>query len=189
MTDHLHPLDPEARAALLAYARDCLAAASANRRTPSPPSLLQARPELDRHGGVFVTLRAGHDLRGCIGTFETGTPLADVVARMTVQSATTDPRFPPVGQSEVDGLRITISILTPRLRCPHPDAIEIGRDGVELRFRYARAVFLPEVATEQGWDRRRLLEALCLKAGVPSSAWTTPDAELHTFRSQVLKEA
>jgi AMMECR1 domain-containing protein len=34
-----------------------------------------------------------------------------------------------------------------------------------------RAVFLPQVATEQGWDRATMLEHLSRKAGLPSDAW------------------
>jgi AMMECR1 domain-containing protein len=46
-----------------------------------------------------------------------------------------------------------------------------------------RAVFLPEVATEQGWDRETLLEGLCRKGGLPPASWKREDARLETFRT------
>ena len=50
------------------------------------------------------------------------------------------------------------------------------------------AVFLPQVAVEQGWDRNALLENLCLKAGLPQDAWKN-GAEFWTFRSIHFRES
>ena len=50
------------------------------------------------------------------------------------------------------------------------------------------AVFLPQVAPEQGWDRATMLDCLCThKAGLPRDAWRR-GAELHVFTSQVFSE-
>ena len=64
----------------------------------------------------------------------------------------------------------------------------VGRDGVVLRQGGRSAVFLPQVATEQGWDRDTLLAQLSRKAGLPADAWRRPDAELLTFQAQVFGE-
>jgi AmmeMemoRadiSam system protein B len=37
------------------------------------------------------------------------------------------------------------------------------------------------VATEQGWDARQFLDAVCLKAGLPAGAWQRREAELMLF--------
>jgi AMMECR1 domain-containing protein len=50
------------------------------------------------------------------------------------------------------------------------------------------AVFLPQVAGEQGWDRDALLENLCLKAGLARDAWKS-GAEFWTFRSIHFRES
>ena len=44
--------------------------------------------------------------------------------------------------------------------------IVVGRDGVLLSKEGRSAVFLPQVATEQGWNREEMLDNLCLKAGL-----------------------
>jgi AMMECR1 domain-containing protein len=48
-------------------------------------------------------------------------------------------------------------------------------------------VFLPKVATEQGWSREELLDHLCTKGGLPPRSWTH-DATLFTFEAEVFSE-
>jgi len=55
---------------------------------------------------------------------------------------------------------------------PGPDAVQPGRDGVVLRVGERSAVFLPQVATEQGWNRTELLDNLARKAGLPKTHGT-----------------
>jgi AMMECR1 domain-containing protein len=50
------------------------------------------------------------------------------------------------------------------------------------------AVFLPQVAPEQGWGRDEMLEHLCFKAGLPPGSWKE-GAELLTFQADVFNEA
>ena len=49
-------------------------------------------------------------------------------------------------------------------------------------------LLLPQVATENGWTRDEFLKWLCHKAGLPSDAWSSPDAELQAFESEVWGE-
>lgn len=181
-------LDTESRAALLAHARRALRAAAGDGPSPAVPTELD-REDLARHGGVFVTLKtAGHELRGCIGCFGGDEGLAATVARMTRQSALRDPRFPSVRPEEVDGLRISVSVLSERTPCPDASTIEVGRHGVEIERGGKRGVFLPQVAPEQGWDRGALLRHLCGKASLPPDAWRDPDTRLWTFEATVFGE-
>jgi AMMECR1 domain-containing protein len=46
------------------------------------------------------------------------------------------------------------------------------------------AVFLPQVAPEQGWDLATTLAHLCRKAGLPNDAWRQ-GARLHVFEAEV----
>ncbi len=181
-------LDPDTRTELLAHARAALVAAAANAALPPSPTTLN-RPDLAGHGGVFVTLkRADGGLRGCIGSFGGSGGLADEVARITAQSALKDPRFPVVSPTEVGTLRLSISALSTRRRCPDPNLVEVGRHGVEIERGDKRGVFLPQVAPEQGWDRTELLRQLCLKAELPGDAWRDPEATLWTFEATVFGE-
>ena len=50
-----------------------------------------------------------------------------------------------------------------------------------------RAVFLPQVATEQGWGRDTFLDRLCGKAGLPAGCWRE-GARLSVFTAQVFGE-
>jgi AMMECR1 domain-containing protein len=46
-------------------------------------------------------------------------------------------------------------------------------------------VLLPQVPVEQGWDRETFLHHVCLKAGLPTSAWRDPDIALEAFSAEV----
>ena len=188
-------LTPEEQATLLKLARssieDVLGIArvldSAIRESDLSPSLLEVR-------GAFVTLKertvldsAGHPrLRGCIGTTDPEEPLYRSVIHNAARAALEDPRFPPVEVHELPGLSLEISALTPRTPVDGPDGILPGRDGVTLHKGTHRAVFLPQVATEQGWSTRQLLEHLAQKAGLPAEGWQ--GAGLETFRAEVFGE-
>ena len=44
------------------------------------------------------------------------------------------------------------------------------------------------MATDYGWDRKTFLQQTCLKAGLPTNAWQSPDAEIYIFSAQIIKE-
>jgi len=50
-----------------------------------------------------------------------------------------------------------------------------------------RAVFLPQVAPEQGWDLATTLEHLACKAGLPADAWRE-DCEFQVFEAEICTE-
>ena len=137
--------------------------------------------------GAFVTLEENGALRGCIGSMAADSPLALTVARMALEAALHDARFPPVRAEEVPRLQIEISALSPLARVADPGAIVVGRDGVVIRKAGRSAVFLPQVATEQGWGREELLDNLCRKAGLPGDCWRS-GAEFLTFQATVFGE-
>ncbi len=180
------PLDDADRRQLLAIARETLARFLA---TGTTPLVRGVGPRLLAPQGAFVTLH-DHDgaLRGCIGNLAGDRPLGQLVGAMATQAAFEDPRFPPVTSDELASLAIEISVLTPPATVRGADDVVVGRDGVVLRQGGRSAVFLPQVATEQGWDRDTLLAQLSRKAGLPADAWRRPDAELLTFQAQVFAE-
>lgn len=137
--------------------------------------------------GVFVTLTRGGRLRGCIGTIIGRDPLIQGVMTRAVSAALDDPRFPPVTSDELSELDLEISILTPLREIDSPDEIVIGRHGVLLEKRGHRAVFLPQVAPEQGWDRETMLDHLAAKAGLPRGGWRS-GARFQVFEALVFAE-
>jgi len=82
-----------------------------------------------------------------------------------------DRRFSPVTKEECNDITIEISALTAPKPIQSPDDIRIGIDGVVLNKDGRSAVFLPQVAPEQGWDVNQMLTRLSRKAGLPEDAW------------------
>lgn len=138
---------------------------------------------------LFVTLKLveGETLRGCMGTMKSTRRLIDALVDTAPMAALRDPRFPPLTVEELERVQISISVLTPMQPLQDVDALVPGRHGVELSRGEHRAVFLPQVADEQGWDRVQLLRNLALKAGLDAEAWRT--AELSTFEAEAFSEA
>lgn len=145
-------------------------------------------PALDERCGAFVTLKRHGALRGCIGRIESEWPLWETVARMARASAFEDPRFSPLVREELGEVTIEVSVMTPPEAVGSPQDVVVGEHGVIVSRGPRRALFLPQVAVEQGWDRDTLLSQLCLKAGLPAEAWREPDVELQVFRAHVFGE-
>jgi AmmeMemoRadiSam system protein A len=115
------------------------------------------------------------------------TPVAQVVSRMALAAAFEDTRFSPVRPEELSSLEYEISVLTPLAPVQGPGSVVVGRDGVVIRKAGRSAVFLPQVAPEQGWSREELLDHLCEKAGLPSDCWRGT-CQILTFRAIVFRE-
>lgn len=156
---------------LLKIARDTLEQFLEKGTTPDGAGYALT-PLLKERRGVFVTLKNRGELRGCIGYLEGIKPLWEAVIDNTV-NASRDPRFyqNPVTAREVKDITIQISVLSPMKKVEKADDIIIGTHGVQIEKRGRRAVFLPQVAPEQGWNRTTMLEQLCLKAGLRKDDW------------------
>lgn len=178
-------LDAASRAALLALARETIAAHLSER---APPSARSLPPAAGLPRGAFVTLKRGGELRGCIGRLAAADPLGKTVAAMAVEAAFHDPRFPPVTRAELGSIEIEISVLSPMQPVAGAAQVVAGRDGVVLSKAGRTAVFLPQVATEQGWGREELLGHLCEKAGMDAACWRQ-GASLSVFQAEVFGEA
>ena len=160
------------------------------------PGAAENEPYFAEPRGCFVTLNhQSGKLRGCIGTFEADAPLLHNVVRMA-EASTRDPRFvdDPVTTDELEDLRIEVSILTPLTPIDDPTEMRLGIDGIYITGkRFGARVsgcFLPQVATEQGWDVPTTLSMCCAhKMGLPADAWKPPTRlEFCTFESTVIEE-
>ena len=138
--------------------------------------------------GAFVTLRREGALRGCIGFITAARPLVETVREVAVSSAFDDPRFPQVHKAELPKLRIEISVLSPLRKIADVNEIAVGIHGVLIKRGFRSGLLLPQVATEQGWDRETFLGHTCHKAGLPADAWQSPDAALEIFSALVFQE-
>lgn len=139
--------------------------------------------------GAFVTLndKATGALRGCIGEIMPMRPLVEAVVARAVDAGRRDPRFTPVSERELAGIRVEVSALTPPKRVESWRDIVLGRDGMTLEKDGCFAVFLPQVAPEQGWDLPTTLSYLSQKAGLSADAWRE-GAKFETFQAEVFHE-
>jgi AmmeMemoRadiSam system protein B/AmmeMemoRadiSam system protein A len=154
-----------------------------------PPDLEVDSPILKEKRGAFVTIHKHGQLRGCIGYIEAIKPLYLTIREMAEAAALHDHRFPPVSSEELSSLDLEISVLTPLRRIENIDEIEIGKHGILLKKGYHQGVFLPQVATEQGWDRITFLNQICYKAGIRDiNCWKEKDAEIYIFSAEVFEE-
>ena len=179
-------LDHADRAALLGLARNTLRAHLAGEGAPRPdlsaPALLEKK-------GAFVTLYREGTLRGCIGQIVGDRPLHEIVARCAISAACRDPRFPPVTAEELRRLELEISVLGTLRRIGDVGEIRVGVHGLVISRGMNRGLLLPQVATDNGWDRRTFLAHACLKAGIDPSAWSDPATEIQVFEAEVFSES
>jgi AmmeMemoRadiSam system protein A len=138
--------------------------------------------------GVFVTLKMHGELRGCIGYAEPQLPLGQTIVLCAIHSATEDPRFLPLKPSELDLVRIEISLLTPLQKISDPAEIEVGKHGIVISSGMRRGLLLPQVAIEWNWDRETFLKYSCQKAGLHDDAWKSPLTSIYVFSAEVFGE-
>ncbi len=184
-------LDAEARAYLLEVARKSLECAVRGLKAQSdnsPPSR-DVPPAVRMKMGAFVTLndKTTGALRGCIGEILPMRPLVEAVAARAADSALHDPRFLPVSEKELASLRVEVSAITPLKPVDSWRDIVLGRDGMTLEKNGCFAVFLPQVAPEQGWNLETTLSYLAQKAGLMPDAWRE-GAKFETFQAEVFHE-
>jgi len=184
-------LSPAQQQALLAFARETIAAKLAGRPLPDLPV---DGPLFRQKLGCFVTLHLDGDLRGCIGNIFPVQPLARAVRENALNAAFDDPRFPPLTAGELPRCHLEISVLTQPEPLPYADAAELlarlkpNVHGVVLRQGYNQSTFLPQV-WEQLPRKEAFLEHLCLKGGMAPDAWRDPRRmEVQTYQAFVFGE-
>lgn len=175
------------RETLFAMANDTLDWCTKQRRQPFDFSRYTLTEKLKARTATFVTLKvkAGDDLRGCIGSLEPHEALYMSVHNNAVNAALNDTRFEPVKNSELPALDVHVSILSPIADISSLDGFKLGEHGIILSKMGRRAVFLPEVAMEQKWTKDETLTYLSRKAGLPGDAWKQ-GATFKVFSSVVL---
>jgi AmmeMemoRadiSam system protein A len=132
----MHPLVGLAKKAIEAYVT--------KKKVVEPPSADD--PELLERAGVFVCLKKGGDLRGCIGTF---LPCRQTVAEETIANAiaaaTGDPRFPPLSPSELGEITYSVDVLGTPERVEGLQDLDPGRYGVIVACGGRRGLLLPDL--------------------------------------------
>lgn len=151
-------------------------------------------PELATPGASFVTLRRRDgSLRGCIGSSRAWRPLVVDVAGNAAGAAFEDPRFPPLRSEELDGLWLSISVLTAPEAVPAASEAELlakirpGQDGLVLSEGTRAGVLLPQV-----WEAipspADFLAAIKEKAGLARDHWS-PAVRVLRFESVTIEHS
>lgn len=173
-------INPTEQQKILSYVRELLRA----RLTGGPePKLDLPKEFLDRKRGIFVTLKKKGALRGCIGQILGSSPFRESIRHMALAAAFEDPRFPPLSLDELEGLEVHVSLLTEPKPVNSFKDIRLGTDGIIVSRDWKKGVYLPEVATETGWDQRAFFTSCALeKAGIEESE--LGEAKIEVFQTE-----
>jgi uncharacterized protein (TIGR00296 family) len=154
---------------------------------------------LSQNAGVFVTLNYlsnnKEHLRGCVGFPLPEKKLYQSVIEAAIAAATQDPRFDPVNKEDMGNIIFEVSILSPpqkievQNRKDYRNCINIGRDGLILKWKYGSGLLLPQVPVELNWDVDEYLANICYKAGASPDAWLMPESQLYKFGAIIYKES
>ncbi|MEM1606860.1 MAG: TIGR00296 family protein [Candidatus Bathyarchaeia archaeon] len=165
-------------------------------RIISPPESIPQR--LLEKRGVFVTINSVMEgeksLRGCIGFPYPAYPLVKAVIEAAIESATRDPRFPPMTPNELDNVVFEVSILTEpeliKVSSPreYPLKIKVGEDGLIVERGFYKGLLLPQVPVEWNWDEEEFLCQCCLKAGLPPDCWLLKGTKIYKFQCVIFEE-
>jgi AmmeMemoRadiSam system protein A len=170
---------------LIALARDAVIARVSGQLPPDAGDL-----DMLEAPGVFVTVRVGGQLRGCIGKLESERGLVSDVIECAGDAASRDSRFAPVSPAELAGLSLELSVLGPFEPCDptDPQAIVLGVHGLLVERGGHRGLLLPQVAIEWQWTAQTFLCQACVKAGLSPDAWRR-QARVYRFTAQVFGDA
>jgi AmmeMemoRadiSam system protein A len=175
-------LDDQERQFLLKLASDSIRC----RLEELPPPKAEPPTEtLREKRGAFVTLHKQGRLRGCIGYIQGIRPLHEAVVDMAGAAAFEDPRFPPVTADELPELDLEVSVLSPLRQVKELSEIEVGKHGLYISMGGFSGLLLPQVATENDWDRTTFLEQTCLKAGLPPETYKEKEAKVYLFSAEI----
>ena len=181
-------LSEQEKSQLLALARKTILYVLHSKRLPDAPELgIDSTEPMKVPRAAFVTLKKNSQLRGCIGDIFPQRPLYRSVILNAANAAFRDWRFQPVTESECGQIKIEISVLTTPSPISSASEIRLGTDGVIMNKDGHSAVFLPQVAPEQGWGIEEMLSNLSVKAGLPADAWKK-GASFLTFQADVFGE-
>jgi len=101
--------------------------------------------EMRGRAGVFVSIKKNEQLRGCIGTFlPNEETIAHEVIANAIKSASADPRFPPINESELAGLTISVDVLSEPEPCDETQ-LDPSLYGVIVESEWRRGLLLPDL--------------------------------------------
>ena len=159
---------------------------------PLEVDLTSLSDALLERAGSFVTLSQEGRLRGCIGTVDAKHPLAQSVASAAYGSAYEDIRFAPLSDSEVNAVRIEISVLSKLDKIDARSQDELisklrpFEDGLVIKDEEHIATFLPKV-WRQIDDPLTFVLHLKAKANIGAEYWSK-SIECYRFTANLFSD-
>jgi AmmeMemoRadiSam system protein A len=122
-------------------------------------------PEMQERAGVFVSIHKGDNLRGCIGTYVPNKPnVAEEIISNAINSATRDPRFPPVTPDELPDLNYSVDVLSRPEPVDSKEQLDPKKYGAIVECGLRRGLLLPDLEGVDTVDYQ--VDICCQKAGI-----------------------
>lgn len=121
-----------------------------------------------KRAGVFVSLKKGGLLRGCIGTIgPVRINIAEEIINNAISAGMQDPRFPAVKEQELKELVYSVDVLGAPEKIDSMEQLDVKRYGVIVTSGFRRGLLLPDL---EGVDTpEKQVEIALQKAGIRSS--------------------
>ena len=107
---------------------------------------------------------------------------------MAAAAATQDERFEPLTAADVRHTEIELTLID-RVHPIWPDDVVVGTHGLYLVKGRHRAVILPQVAVQEGWDAPTFLGECARRAGLEAEAYNDKETMVFAFTAQVFSDA
>lgn len=142
--------------------------------------------------GCFVSIKRAGQLRGCCGFLGRRSTLMQSIAESARTSSIGDARLPNINRSELPHLQFEIWLLhslemIQTVGDARIQEVEIGKHGLQIQGGQHRGLLLPGVATDNGLDSEGFLRQVCMKAGLPPTAWRDSSTQLARFQGYVIE--
>lgn len=110
------------------------------------PEFAQTEELLGKSQGVFVSIKDAGGLRGCMGiTAGLEINLASEIISNAIKACSEDPRFPAIEIDELEGLHISVDVLSPAEPVSHQSELDPKRYGIIVSHDYKRGLLLPNL--------------------------------------------
>lgn len=129
--------------------------------TLSPPASLPE--DMKQKAGLFVCIKTGGSLRGCIGTIKPCQPnMAEEIIANATSAATRDSRFEPLNKEELDDITVSVDILSASEKIGGVGELDPKIYGLIVSAGGKKGILLPDL---EGVDTPRQQIAICRSKG------------------------
>ncbi len=143
-------------------------------KLPCPDPLSR---DLQTRSGVFVSIKKGRQLRGCVGTLEPSEAnLAVEIIENALKAALHDPRFSPVSVEELEDLSYSVDVVRPLEKISSTSELDPEVYGLVVRSNGKQGVLLPDL---EGVDSIEDQIRICRDKGKITD---DEPIEMHRFR-------